>query len=276
MKSFKRASTWDYLKNNTNVNNKEKSEKLERVKIKFPASKFLIFQSTIVSSVNLETTSNFLIDTLSNDYVNRNGECWSNESLKNNYKSFIGAYACLDHPDDPSQDNLGVILDAVLRKRWTDKENGKYIYYCDILVAIERSDKNKNVVKNIANNTIKYMSMGCNVKYSYCSKCGYEVDYVGTTSRFANECDHLKYSKGKRFVDGKGNERITAELLGKDIGSVTFVEASVLSSAPAFYGAALSRIYPLSTTAKFIEMEFPQSSIEKGAVKKYLTEKQSY
>ena len=54
MKSFKRASSWDLLK--TEVTNKnELNGKDEFITIKFPASKFLIFQSTIVASVLLES-----------------------------------------------------------------------------------------------------------------------------------------------------------------------------------------------------------------------------
>ncbi len=268
MKSFKRSSTWDYLKNDSSVI----KDVSDYTKVKFPASKFLIFQSTIVSSVLMDSRSNYLIDPLSNDFVNNNGECWSNEGLKNNYKSFIGAYACIDHPENPEKDNIGVILDAVLRKRWVDKENGKFVYYCDILVAIDRAS-NPEIVRNIANNNIKYMSMGCTVKYSFCSRCGFKIDYVNSYSSHYSECDHMKFSKGKRWVDNVGNERITAEILGKEADSVIFVESSVLTQPPAFSGAALSRIYPISTKAESIEINIPTSSLSRGAIKKYLLNK---
>lgn len=266
------SSTWDLLKPINTVN--ESSD--ENTKIRFESSKFIVFQSTIVASVKLDSNSYFLIDPKASKFINSNGEGWSNESLYNNYKSFIGAFACLDHPDYPEQDNVGVILDAILRKRWINKDQGTFVYYVDILVAIDKQAKQGQLARLILNGSIQYMSMGCNVAISYCSRCGQSVDYETNSSNQYNNldmCSHLMYSKGKRYIDNSGKERIVAELLGKEANSVEFIEASVLSIKPAFSGAILSRILPITTSAKYIELSMPTKYTNKGAVKKYLLPK---
>lgn len=270
---FKKSSLWDQF----NLNNKYTNKNVEvldngNAKIKFDSKKFLIFQSTICTSVKLEKSSNYLIDSTSNEYVNNNGECWSNESLLNTYKTFIGANLCMDHPSNPDLDNVGVILDAVLRRKWLNKEEGSFVYYVDILCALDRKAKGGKLSNLVLDGSIEYMSMGCDVETSYCSRCGHIVDYANNNPYSSNilECQHLKYSKGKRYLDNSGKERIVAEILGKEKGSVTFVEASLLSNPPASKAAILSRIYPIISKSEFIEIEMIKDSLEKAAVKKYL------
>lgn len=271
MNSFKKASTWDLL--NIKKTPEQPVGKFE--KIELDASKFVIFQSTIVSSVSIEPTSSYLIDEESIQFVNSNGECWTNESLKNNYKSFIGAWGCLDHPDEPDKDHLGVILDAVLRRRWVNKDLGKFVRYTDILVAIDKKSKNGQIAKMVLDGSIGYMSMGCTVAYSFCSRCGHYVDYSAKASKIS-ECSHLQYSKGKTYLDNQGKKRVVAELLGKEPDSCFFEEASLLTQKPAFAGAALSRIYPISSEVKSIQMNLPTYALERKAVKKYILNEQFY
>lgn len=271
MQSYKKASTWDLLKSPKS----EKSNPSGTQKIDLDASKFVIFQSTIVSSVSMEPSSSYLIDEESVPYVNSNGECWSNESLKNNYKSFIGAWGCLDHPDQPDKDNIGVILDAVLRRRWLNKELGKYVRYTDILVAINKKAKEGAVSKKVLDGSIEYMSMGCTVAYSFCSRCGHYIDYSSKSST-VKECSHLQFSKGKTYLDQNAKKRVVAELLGRGPNSVYFEEASLLTQKPAFQGAILSRIYPISTDIKSIQMDLPSEALQRNAVRKYILNENFY
>jgi len=267
MNSQIQNSVWDYLKKQPT--NQQSIDENGNVKVSFHADKFVIFQSSIVASVRLEKSSNYTIANDSIKYVNNNGECWSNQSMVNNYKTFIGAYACVDHPDEPHQDNVGVILDAALRPKFLCKEDGTFIYYVDILVALDKKALGGKLARMVLDGSIEYMSMGCNVAYSFCSKCGHKIDY---TSSSASECDHLKYSKGKRYLDKYGTERIVAELLGFEKDSVEFVEASLLTSRPAFSGAAVSRIFPITQTSDIIEVSLPAWALDKGAVQKYILE----
>ena len=273
MKIRKSSSLWNQFDNSNGYKNKN-VEVLENgnYKIRFESKKFIIFQSTICTSAKLEKSSNFLIDSSSNLYINNNGEGWSNESLLNNYKSFIGANLCMDHPSTPDIDNVGVILDAVLRKKWIDQKIGSFVYYVDILCALDKNSKGGKIAKLVLDGSMQYQSMGCDVKYSFCSRCGHRVDYENSSSynSASLECQHLKYAKGRKFLDSNGAERITAELLGKEKGSVTFVEASLLTNHPASKAAILSRIFPITSKSEVIEIEIPKDAIEKAAVQKYL------
>ncbi|GAG88474.1 unnamed protein product, partial [marine sediment metagenome] len=112
------------------------SKKAKNVTASLSSNDFVFNQATIVSSVILEPNS-FLIHPVTNKYVNTNGDAWSNETLKNNYKSFIGAWNYVNHVQEPVQ-SVGFLADAALRKFVLDPEEKVYNYYTDILVATHR------------------------------------------------------------------------------------------------------------------------------------------
>jgi hypothetical protein len=83
------------------------------------------------------------------------------------------------------------------------------------------------------------MSMGCNIQFSQCTKCGH-VAYDDT-----DQCSHVRYQKGQKFTDEQGKSKIIAELCGHHTvdpnAGVTFIEASWVAD-PAFKGAVVRNI----------------------------------
>lgn len=225
------------------------------------SSKNYIFsQASIVSSVLLEDESH-LIHPATSQFVNNNGDAWSNQSLKTNYKSFIGAYNYVNHVQEPDK-AVGFIADAVLRRRILDNEKNLYVFYTDILVATHRD--NETLVSKILNGKVKYLSMGCDALVSKCSRCG-EV-----FNDDEDMCNHLFSDKGKYYVDSEGNRRIIAELLGnEEEGSVVFTEASWLSMVPAFHGA-VSRNNLKIPKGVDIEVEIPNFAMDREAIKQFV------
>ncbi len=205
------------------------SQKRGEVILNLPSTDFIFSQCSIVSSVMVEPNSYFIHPETS-QFVNANGDTWTNEALKANYKSFIGSYNFVNHVQEPEQ-SVGFIADAVLRRRVIDPENHVYVYYTDILVCTHRDFS--ELTSKILTGQIQYLSMGCDMEVSTCSVCGAEAqDEISV-------CEHLRNQRRKYFMDLYGVKRIVAEMLGNDQwGSVTFIEASWLtSSPPAFEGA---------------------------------------
>ncbi|HEC66053.1 MAG TPA: hypothetical protein ENI23_12230 [bacterium] len=204
--------------------------------INLNSSDYIFSQTSIVSSVQLERNSHIITPETSK-YVNTNGDTWSNEALKSNYGSFIGAFNYVNHEQIPEK-SAGFVADAALRKIFIDPEVNSHIYYTDILTATHRD--HSSLVRKILSNEIEYLSMGCDCEISMCSRCGHKLG-----NDFDLLCDHLEFAKGKYYVDVSGKKRRIAELLGtEEKGSVTFTEASWLTEPPAFHGA--SRRHTLS------------------------------
>ena len=237
---------------------KRKAE--EGVQITLPSKDYVFSQDSIVSSVMLDRES-YLIHPATSKFVNNNGDAWSNECLQTNYKSFIGAFNYVNHVQEQDK-AVGFIADAVLRRRILNTEKNIFIYYVDILVATHRD--NETLVGKILNGSIKQLSMGCDANTSQCSKCG-EI--------FTDDndiCDHLYTDKGKYYVDGDGNRRIVAELLGNhEEGSVVFTEASWLTKVPAFHGAITRNILKIPEGAN-IEVTIPKFAMEREAIKQFV------
>lgn len=242
--------------------------------LSLPSKEFLFTQNTICCSVSLENGSH-LIKSASSDYVNNNGETWSNESLKANYKSFIGAWNYLDHIQIPAK-SIGVIPDAVLRKIALPTSPKDFIYYVDILVATHRA--NEKICREIATGGIEYLSMGCNVHVSTCSKCGHVMDfseedetYLGFEEETSVECEHMLLHKGKIFTDARGQKRKCAEILGtSQEGTVDFFEASFLTKPPAFHGAVKRNVLSIDKDS-VVSVEYPTDKLDKPAAEKYLS-----
>lgn len=192
---------------------------------------YLFSHCTIIASVDVEDDCEHHIKLSSEKYINQNYDSWTRGTLKNTYRSFIGAPNYVEHVQVPEL-SKGTIVDAVLRDI-----KGETLY-CDILVATHR--KHEELIHRIKTGSMKAMSMGCIAAYTFCTKCG---------SKAHNEqqlCDHVRQQKGSKFIDKRGNFRTIAELCGheSDPNSVKFIEASWVET-PAFSGAVLRNVLNL-------------------------------
>jgi len=230
-------------------------------KVALSSNDFVFSRSTINSSVCTEDNSH-LIRPISIKFVNTNGDAWSNDSLKSNYRSFIGAYNFVNHVQDHDK-SVGFIADAALRRIILSREENASVYYTDILVATHRDYS--DVVSKVLSNEIEFMSMGCEAFKSQCSKCGEVFTEEG------NLCDHLTFEKGKTYIDGNGKRRIVAELLGNaEDGSVEFIEASWLTQIPAFGGACRRHSLAIPDGTD-VEIEFPEEVLSKPAMERFIS-----
>lgn len=78
----------------------------------------------------------------------------------------------------------------------------------------------------------------CSVDFTACTKCG------NVAEDETQLCPHIRYFKGREFIDPSGRTRKIAELCGHikaEPGSVKFIEASWVAN-PAFTGAVLRNI----------------------------------
>jgi hypothetical protein len=127
----------------------------------------------------------------------------------------------------------GKIIDAAAR------DIGDSVYV-DILIATDR--KHKSLIDAITSGQLSTLSMGAQVSYTQCTKCGNVADDEHQL------CPHIKFEKGSTFIDAKGNRRKVAELCGhaSDPNSVKFIEGSWVAN-PAFTGAVLRTILDPNT-----------------------------
>jgi hypothetical protein len=200
--------------------------------------KYLLTHCTIISSVNTEEAidakksapyKDYYITPETSKYVNDNGDAWERELLLASYKSFIGAYNFLEHVQIAEDPYLkGRIIDAVAR------DLGDTVYV-DILVATDR--KHIDLIEKIESGEIDTLSMGSNVEFTICTKCG----NVATDE--TELCTCVKYLKKTTFADPTGKHRIIAELCAHKTkpDANKFIEASYVAE-PAFKGAVLRNI----------------------------------
>lgn len=122
----------------------------------------------------------------------------------------------------------GRIIDAVAR------DIGDSVYI-DLLVATAR--RHKPLVAAIVGGELSTLSMGCQVTYTQCSKCG------NVAEDETQLCNCIRYAKQNTFYDDTGVQRIIAELCGhaSEPETVKFIEASWVAN-PAFTGAVLRSI----------------------------------
>lgn len=213
---------------------------------KYDPKEFLLSHCTIIASVDTEKTEsplgkmvvdNFHIERKYSDYrisadtqkyVNNNNDCWERKLLLASFPTFTGGENYVEHIQIPEL-SKGKIIDAAAR------DIGDSIYV-DILVATNR--KHRPLIAAISNGSLSTLSMGCQVQFTICTKCG-NVAYDETQL-----CPHIKYQKGNDFFDEFGQKRKIAELCGhinEEPGSVRFIEASWVAN-PAFPGAVLRNI----------------------------------
>jgi len=171
--------------------------------------------------------SNYYVTPQTSKFVNNNQDAWDRPLLLATYKTFIGGQSYVEHIQIPEM-SKGRIIDAVAR----DVGDSVYI---DILIANDR--KHRSLISAITSGTLQTLSMGCQVTYTQCSKCG---NVAEDETQF---CNCIKYFKGNKFRDSLGVERVVAELCGHhtDSDSVKFIEASWVAN-PAFTGAVLRNV----------------------------------
>lgn len=212
----------------------------------FSPKEFMLSHATIVASVDTEKgpgqlgrhlQGGFTIDRTYQDYyvtpksarfINNNQDCWERKLLLASFRTFIGGENYLEHLQIPEM-SKGKIVDAAAR------DIGDSVYI-DILVATHR--RHAPLIAAINARQLQTMSMGANVAFTLCTKCG---------NKAADEtqlCPCVKYEKGNKFLDILGAERRVAELCGhvtEEPGSNRFIEASWVGN-PAFQGAVLRSI----------------------------------
>ena len=199
----------------------------------YNARDYLFTHDTIVASCAVEEDG-YTIRPACWDLVNDNGNAWTNEVLKNSFKTFIGGENYYNHVQAPSY-SMGKILDAVLREV---DHRGEQICVVDILVATSR--KQTALCDKIESGELRTMSMGATATHTQCSVCGKIFDTRIPNQKF---CTHLENSLGK-VVEYNGVKKKCAELCGAVDpktkkympGSCVFIEASWVE-VPAYSGA---------------------------------------
>ena len=226
----------------------------------YDPTKFLLSHCTIVASVDTESPMgmplgkhlfdgvqidrkypDFYIGYGATKYINNNHDAFERKLLMSSFRTFVGGQNYVEHVQIPEL-SKGRIIDAAAR------DIGDSIYI-DILVATER--KHRALIAAITSGQLGTLSMGCQVSFTVCTKCG------NVAEDETQLCRHIKYEKGNFFIDGAGQRRKIAELCGHvsaEPGSVKFIEASWVAN-PAFKGAVLRNILD-PKTAEQVEARY--------------------
>lgn len=201
-----------------------KDEPVEVDFAKFTPKKYLLSWATIVGGVEPDTNGYYIVPEHS-QWINDNGNAWLNQVLLESYKSFIWAENYLEHVQVPIL-SKGKILDAVA---WVARDGKVPTVFVDILVATNK-EKHPKLVASIQSGKMTGLSMGCNILFSQCSRCG-KVFEEGEDE----PCKHIKENLGRTFEGTDGKKHIQAELCGVpgQPGSCVFTEASWVK-VPAF------------------------------------------
>lgn len=208
---------------------------------------YLLSHCTIIASVDSETPpgtqlgrmmvdgvqidrkyADYYITPETTKYVNNNHDAWERKLLLSCFKTFVGGENYVEHIQIPEL-SKGKIIDAAAR------DIGDSVYV-DILVATNR--KHAPLIAAIEQGTLSTLSMGAQVSFTLCTKCG------NVAEDELQLCRHIKYQKGNFFIDAMGKRRKIAELCGhvtSEPGSCRFIEGSWVAN-PAFTGAVLRNI----------------------------------
>ena len=212
----------------------------------YDPGQFLLTHCSIIASVDTENPgtptgtqmvdgvqinrryADYFVSPGTTKYINNNHDCWERKLLLSSFRTFIGAENYVEHVQIPEL-SKGKIIDAAAR------DIGDSIYV-DILVATDR--KHKPLIAAITSGQLSTLSMGAQVAFTICTKCG------NVAEDELQLCRCIKYSKGNFFLDSMGKRRKVAELCGHILaepGSVKFIEGSWVAN-PAFTGAVLRSI----------------------------------
>jgi hypothetical protein len=251
------------LQKGSDANGRVAKNEIEVDFSRFTPDKYLFSWSTAVAGVEPED-DNHTIVTPHNKYINDNGNAWLNELILESYHSFILAENYLEHLQLPEL-SKGKILDAVawvVEQQLNGYKEPVPTIFIDCLVATHRK-KHPKLVSNIENRVIDCMSMGCDILFSQCSRCG-KVFEEGQD----DPCSHIRNQLGKIYYDSDGNKRKVAELCGVPgkKGSCVFKELSWVKR-PAFIWAKLHGFIPTSnhSTGELLRAFVPRSRYKEAA-----------
>jgi len=126
----------------------------------FTPKDYLLSHATIVGGVEPEENGYWITPT-HNQWVNDNGNAWSNQVLLESYRSFIMAENYLEHIQ-LKELSKGKVLDAVAWVVRQKDKNKKEIptVFIDILVATDKK-KHPKLVEKIQSGKLSTLSMGC-------------------------------------------------------------------------------------------------------------------
>lgn len=202
---------------------------------KYNPTDYLLNWATAVAGVEVEDDGHTIVVPHSR-WVNDNGNAWVNQTLLENYHSFILAENYLEHIQIPEL-SKGKILDAVAwvrREKHPNYRETLPTVFVDVLIATNKKE-HPDLCKEIVAKKLNAISMGCDISWSQCSHCGRKIQEGQD-----DPCRHIQSELRKIYRSKDGMKRITAEfcgLAGKP-GSCTFIEASWVR-VPAFQPAIL-------------------------------------
>jgi hypothetical protein len=202
---------------------------------RYTPDNYLLTWITAVAGVEVESDGHTIVSP-HNQFINDNGNSWRNEVLLESYHSFILAENFTEHVSIP-EFSKGKVLDAVswvVEKQFNGYREPIPTVFIDVLLATSKK-KHPLLVKKIVSGVLANISMGCDILWSQCSRCGEEIE-----EGYDEPCDHIKNQLGKYYIDKGGIKRRVSELCGlpgvKD--SCQFKEVSWVSR-PAFLWARL-------------------------------------
>jgi len=250
-----------HLRHNSKENAVIIDDNADTITIGFNSSDWLFSQTTAVASVDI--IEGFKISPTTSQFVNNNGNAFSDRILAKYYKTFIGSHNYRNHNQNP-EESYGIIIDAVMRKVPLKNNPEVEVIYIDTLIATNRN-KDPQWSKAIENGVVKFVSMGAESSSFRCTYCG---NIATSIDEF---CDHFKYSKGKYFIDDKGRKLRIAHLVEdyrnkQGQGYVEFIELSYLDVNPAFKGASTSHILDIPADTE-LKVELPSGYLSKNAFK---------
>lgn len=238
------------------------TDRLARSEIEVDFSKFnpedyLLYWTTAVAGVEVEDDGHTIV-TPHNKFINDNGNSWSNRVLIESYHTFILAENYVEHISLPEL-SKGKVLDAVAwvyEKQYTGYREPVPTIFIDTLLATNRK-KHPKLVRNIERGILNACSMGCDILFSQCSRCGRIIEEGKD-----EPCTHIKNQLGRTYYNPKNKKRRVSELCGVPgkLGSCIFKELSLVAR-PAFAWAKIHGFVQLAnrSTGKPMRAFIPSS-----------------
>lgn len=146
------------------------------------------------------------------------------EEIKKAYRTFIGKPVFVNHHNDDHRRMRGLIIDAVLHE--DRNPDGSPDTWVEGLMEIDALRYPK-LAKALVHRHIERTSMGVDVEYSLCSKCGNKA----TTP--LEYCRHVPGMKGKRIYSFTKSGARVSELIREKCYGLGFFENSLLVEPPA-------------------------------------------
>ena len=131
--------------------------------------------------------------------VNANWDGWPEKEIEENYKTFIGRPAFVEHNNKDPERARGVILDAIYRKTKLASGINDASVYCLMEIDAQTFPK---LAKAIMEGRLNAVSMGADVDYTACSACG------RIASKPSQYCEHIPTLKGRNVVMYKQGKRV--------------------------------------------------------------------